>query len=217
MNIIRQPSSDVDTLEGALCHMLQVCDTLPAAAINVFAQKFAILHGQKVSDNFGTNVIMRNLRQQGFVYQTTQHLYSNNPIMRINQKGIDAFWVFMEHMQGVDLQTVYKPAEQGSLAYTKNGKHYVIIRCKGNGAVELGTACQQEVKVNRYNKRHPEFKREDRYFFIFYNKEDIMNAPYLLKSPTLFCTIKYNKQWVPELRFVNPDIWRKRHEEGSST
>ena len=67
MNIIRQPSSDVDTLEGALCHMLQVCDTLPAAAINVFAQKFAILHGQKVSDNFGTNVIMRNLRQQGFV------------------------------------------------------------------------------------------------------------------------------------------------------
>lgn len=87
----------------------------------------------------------------------------------------------------------------------------------GNGAVELGTACQQEVKVNRYNKRHPEFKREDRYFFIFDNREDIMNAPYLLKSPTLFCTIKYNKQWVPELRFVNPDVWRKRNEGGSST
>lgn len=30
------------------------------------------------------------------------------------------------------------------------------------------------------------------------------NAPFLLKTPSLYCCIKYDSQWVPEIFFVDP-------------
>lgn len=61
MEIIRRPSSDVDTLEGAIRHMLSVCNALPGVAINAFTKKYGKMHGHNLPNDFGTNVVMRQL------------------------------------------------------------------------------------------------------------------------------------------------------------
>ena len=58
MNIIHQPCFNVDTMEGAVMHMLAVCDTPPAPAINAFVQKLAILRNRKVPEDYGMNSII---------------------------------------------------------------------------------------------------------------------------------------------------------------
>ena len=204
MEIIRLPSSDVDTLEGAIRHMLSVCNTLPGAAINAFTQKFGKMHGHNLPNDFGTNIVMRQLIRGGWAFRTSEHLYSLNPLLRSNQKGIDAFWVFMEHMQDVDLATVYKP-QFGELCYIKNNRIYSIIRCKGNGEKELAMAAQRELVRERHMRRYPKDKLPDeRFFFIFSSKTAMANAPFFLKTPSLYCCIKYDAQWVPQIFFADP-------------
>lgn len=217
MNIIHQPCFNVDTMEGAVMHMLAVCDTLPAPAINAFVQKLAILRNRKVPEDYGMNSIIRQLKMKGYVYETGSRVFSLDPNANTNQRGIDAFWIFMEHMQGVDLQDVYKPSGFGNIAYTKNDFNYTIVRCRGDGVAELKVVCQKEMIFSQQKRKNPELINRDKYFFVFRSMEQAMNVP-LLPNPnsSLFCTVKYDKQWVPEIRFLRTDVLQKRLQNGGT-
>jgi len=199
--ITRLPSSNVDTLEGALMHMLTVCGPLSDAAINVFAQEFAATRGKRISPTYGTDSLIPRLARSRRIYRTAKHLYSTNPMLRQNQKGLDAFWVFLENMQDVDLGSVYKPRELGQLTYVNNNIVYWICRCPGDGAREMALAAQHELLVQRRNRREPKLAIEERFIFVFSNKEAMRAAPFSLNSPTLLGTIEYRGTLTPTLWF----------------
>lgn len=66
-------------------------------------------------------------------------------------------------------------------------------------------AAQRELARTRHMKNKPKDKLPDeRFFSIFSSKTAMDNAPFLLKTPSLYCCIKYDSQWVPEIFFVDP-------------
>lgn len=66
-------------------------------------------------------------------------------------------------------------------------------------------AAQRELARIRHMKNKPKDKLPDeRFFSIFSSKTAMDNAPFLLKTPSLYCCIKYDSQWVPETFFVDP-------------
>lgn len=66
-------------------------------------------------------------------------------------------------------------------------------------------AAHRELARIRPMKNKPKDKLPDEQFFsIFASKTAIDNAPFLLKTPSLYCCIKYDSQWVPEIFFVDP-------------
>ena len=139
------------------------------------------------------------------VYQTTQHLFTLNPLSYLNEKGLDAFWVFLYTMDGVKLENVMKGPYPAQISYIKSNRIYHIVACKGNGATELGLATQLEIETDRRRRRHPNEKVDERFFFVFSSKEDMENAPFVPKSPSLFVTVEYpDGERTPKLNFVNP-------------
>lgn len=204
MAVIRQPSSNVDRLEGAVEHMLMVCGSLTDAALDEFAQRYAFERGKKLPADFASKNLIPRMKRRRKVYQTGLHRYTINPMLRVDHAGEDAFWVFMEHMQGVDLGTVHKPQSFPQISYIKNNRIYHIVRCEEDGRVELSKATQREIDALHRKKRCPDGFVEERYFFIFSSVEDMKRAPFALKSPTIFGTISYEEGRVPQLYFINP-------------
>lgn len=204
MAVIRQPSSNVDKLEGAVEHMLMVCGSLTDAALDEFSQRYAYERGKKLPGDFASKNLIPRLKRKRKVYQTGFHRYTINPMLRVDHAGEDAFWVFMEHMQGVDLGSVHKPQSFPQISYIKNNRIYHIVRCVEDGRVELSKAIQHEIDALHLKKRCPDGNVEERYFFIFSSIEELKKAPFSLKSPTIFGTITYENSRVPKLYFVNP-------------
>lgn len=66
-------------------------------------------------------------------------------------------------------------------------------------------AAQRELVRERHMRRYPKDKLPDeRFFFIFSSKTAMANAPFFLKTPSLYCCIKYDAQWVPQIFFADP-------------
>jgi hypothetical protein len=81
-----------------------------------------------------------------------------------------------------------------------NAKGYKVYGEKG-----LAMAAQRELARIRHMKNKPKDKLPDeRFFSIFSSKTAMNNAPFFLKTPSLYCCIKYDSQWVPEIFFVDP-------------
>lgn len=201
MAYTRLPTSDMDTLEGAFMHMLTTCGPLSDAAINVFSEVYRDMHGQKYVEDFGTKVLIPKLARAKKIYRTASHLYSVNPMCRQNKDGLDAFWVFLEHMEEAELDSVMKHRNFGELSYVKNNIIYTVFRCRDNGAREMAMVAQRELQVERMNRQNSKYPIQERYIFLFSNEEDMKNAPFCLRSPTLFGTIKYEDSLVPTLWF----------------
>lgn len=201
------PSFNVDTLEGATLHMLSVCGALSDSSINQFTSKYAYLHGKRLPRDYGSTVLLQRLRRDRKVFRTAQHLYSLNPQLRCDWKALDAFWVFLEHMESVDLSSVWQPRScYGQITYIKNNSPYNIIRCEKNGVKELSTIVEREIHLSNVDKRDRYYVTQ-KYIFIFGSEEEMLAAPLIPQGPTLFSIITYSDPALPpHLSFIDPKI-----------
>lgn len=200
------PAFNPDKLEGAIQHMLMICGSLSDAALDVFSVKYALERGKKLPENYASKILIPKMKRAGRIWQTSKHLYSINPVLRHNQKGLDAFWVFLENMADVDLATVMSgPQYPCQLSYIKNKKIYHIVRCEKEGSIELGMAVQLEMAMEARKKNGESSIDTERYFFIFSSEEYMNAAPYTIKTPSLFGVINYKQGSIyPTLSFANP-------------
>lgn len=203
--IIRPPTSNVDKLEGAVEHLFRVCGVLTDVSVDKFVQKYAYLRKKKLPEHYGTETVIPRMRQRRIIYQVGHHRFSLNPCYTKDPKGQAAFWVFLENMDGVDLETLQKPQGPGTLAYIKNNRYYQIICCEGTGERELSMVIQQEIADEQRAKRYRQPIPDERYFFVFASPEDAAAAPFAPKSPTLFAVLSYEpNSRLPSLTFSRP-------------
>lgn len=213
--IIRPPTSNVDKLEGAVEHLFQVCGVLNDVSIDKFVQKYARLRKKRLPEHYGTEVVIPRMKQRRIIYQVGHHRFSLNPCYTKDPKGQAAFWVFFENMDGVDLETLQRSDGLSSMAYVKNGRFYQIICCEGNGKRELAIAAQKEIVAEQQARKLRQPMPDERYFFVFSSIEDAKNAPFSLKSPTMFVVVSYEKGTRhPVLTFLRPDEKQRQNAGG---
>lgn len=205
MATVHPPTFNIDKLEGDVQHFLMICEAFSDDALDAFVQKYAYSKGKKLPANYASTVLLPCMKLERKVYQTTQHLYTLNPLSYLNEKGLDAFWVFLYTMDDVKMENVMKGPYPAQISYIKDDRIYHIVACKGDGATELAMAAQLEIETDRCRRRHPNERVDERFFFVFSNKENMEKAQFLPKSPSLFVTVEYpDGSRTPQLNFINP-------------
>lgn len=199
------PAFNIDRLEGAVQHALMLGRTLSDDALNAFVQKYAFAKGKHLPPDYATTELLPRMKHERKVYQTTKHLYSLSPFAKLDEKALNAFWVFLYSMDGVQMEYVLNGPFPAQISYIKNGRIYHIIVCDGDGRDELGLAAQLEVDTSKKRRKANITPVDERFFFVFTSKENADNAPLVLDAPTLFVTIEYpNGSYIPKLNFIDP-------------
>lgn len=208
MEITYQPTFNTEILEGAVEQMLSVCGVLSDAALNDFCCRFAKQKEKTLPRKYATTYLLPRMVRYRKIYQTADRLFSINPALASNTKGLNAFWVFLEVMENVDIRNVIPgpyPAQMSYISNTQNNRIYHIVHCEGDGSLELGAAALMEMDVMRRTKKH-NTGTEERFIFIFTSEENMRRAPLNLESPCYFCVIKYPNQanGIPDIKFCDP-------------
>ena len=100
------PKWNVDKLEGAVLHCLQVCGPLSGAAINAFCQRYAYERNKKLPEDYGTRSLLPRMLRARKAFRISEKLYALNPLVPFDANArlrLDAFWTFLENMEGVDI------------------------------------------------------------------------------------------------------------------
>lgn len=209
MTTIPLPVFNVDLLEGAVLHMLQVCDNLSDYAINDFCVTYAKCRGKhNMKSNYASTKLLPRLMKEGKVYRTGTHYYSLNPMVRSNRYAQDAFWIFLEFFDSVDIvMNSLKGPHPAQISYVKDKKIYHIIRVEGDGRKEMAFVSQLEIEqMQRMRKHKDKYPVEERYIFVFDTIEDANNCCIRLQSVTLHCVIEYEEgKFKPMLKFFYPE------------
>ena len=169
------PKWNVDKLEGAVLHCLQVCGPLSGAAINAFCQRYAYERNKKLPEDYGTR--------------------SLNPLLPFDANArlrLDAFWTFLENMEGVDIASVIIGPPPAQISYIKNNRIYHIICCKDDGVFEMGMAANLELYMaHMLSSSKSVAQVEERNFIMFKSKELLEGAPYKLHTKSLYGVVEY--------------------------
>lgn len=193
---------DIDTMEGALLHVIAICGGITAAAANDFCVKYGANRGKKIPEHYAENTLLKRLRENGRIYKTKQNIYTLNPITKVKRETLDCFWVFLEHMEGVDLISLSGGGSSAfKLSYMKNNRYYHIIACNGAGEREMAIAANHENEWQNRARPKGTPDIELRYFFVFPTKEAMAKPHILMRSPTMYCTVTYSNSAYPYVTF----------------
>lgn len=193
--VIHRPSFNVDTLEGAILHLLSVCHTIPDIAIACFAEQYAARKGKRLPASYTYDVLLPRLKKEHKIYNPAAHIYSLSPIIYYNENGITSFWVFLHLMKDVDIGNVFCGTPPAQLSYIKNNTVYHIVCCKSDGTEEM----LYEVGAEKHAKM------QKKYFFVFKSEEDINQAKLMINAPALFVLVKEGAPGTPAtVKFYDP-------------
>ena len=203
--IVRRPSFDVDTLEGAVLYFLSICHALSDVSLDYFVARYAYCRGKSLPNNYATTVLLPRLKRQHKIFQTTKHSFSLNPMVYYDENGLNSFWVFAHAMNDVDLKNVFVGEYPTQISYLKNGAMYNIICCKSDGSDEM--FYEAGVLQSRAKTKIPK-----KYFFVFNDLDEMAKAKPILKAPTLFVSVTSDGPNNPPIvQFVNP---KEKKQEG---
>lgn len=197
------PKFNIDKLEGAVMHFLQVCGPLSGAAINAFSQHYAYERNKRLPDNYGTQSLLPRMLRGRKAFRLPNNLYSLTPFAPFDESArqrLDAFWTFLENMEGVDIATVIPGPMPAQISYLKNNKIYHIICCKDDGKAEMMLAMSIEEMMRQRMKTISE---DERFIIMYKNKWYLENAIPCLHAKTLLGTVEYpNESDTPSISFA---------------
>lgn len=193
-------------IEQAVEKFLMICGALSPVVLDEFVSHIAYRSGKALSLNLFTNCIVETMVANRLLHRLGDGRYTLNTGDKYDWKGEDALWVFMEHMDGVDLSNVMKGPFPAQMTYFKNGRIYHIIRCDKEGSLELGLAREIEKETeNRRRLDNGPVLVEERYFFVFSSADYLKAAPKVTVSPSVNVLLQIESRSKPPLiKFQTP-------------
>ena len=70
-----QASFNIETLEGAIRHMLQVCGCLSVESLDRFAENFAYERGKKLKENYAAKTVLPRMVRNRKIYSLVGNKY----------------------------------------------------------------------------------------------------------------------------------------------
>lgn len=191
-------------IEQAVEKIVMICGALSAVVLDEFVSHIAYHTGKAVPQNLFSNYIANDMLAHRTLHRIADGRYTLNPGDKYDWKGEDALWVFMEHMEGVNLSDVMKGPYPAQMTYFKNERIYHIIRCEKEGGMELGMA--REIEKETENRRSGDAEStviEERFFFIFSDPSYLNAAPKVTMSPSVNVLVQIaNRREPPLIKFA---------------
>lgn len=204
---ISQAGFNVDKLEGAVMHLIQICGCLSDASISAFAVRYALGKGKKLHSNYAPTKLLPRMVSQRKIYKVGATSYSINPIVRSNPKAQDAFWVCLESLSEIEIDSAMRGPFPAQISYIKNNAIYHIIRVEKEGHTEMALSTQLEIETMQRRRRNQSSGKpvEEKFIFVFTSMQYALDSQFQLKSPCLFAVIEYQAGAVlPRITYHDP-------------
>lgn len=174
-------------------HAFATCTTLSSSALAWLSRIVKSKGGYPIPKEYITKHIVPELIERKIIYESSPKVYTvYGKKESKDMHELDAFWVFLQHIDGVVPQSFMRGPRPASITYVKNNRIYHIVRCNGDGIAELGMAVQLEIEMNQHKRTNVEGSVEERFIFIFDEEIYARNAPLKLNSLTLFAVVDYD-------------------------
>ncbi len=207
---------NIATLEGAILHILQIFGCLSVESLDKFARIYALQRGKVFkSKNDVSKWLLPMMRRKRCIWQLGgDRFYTINPILKPDRLKQDAFWVFLEFMEDIPLQSVGQGPTPAQLSYFRRERDYHIIAVRDNGERELKQALSYEAMIQNARKsfdtKSGDSKKvqypEERFIVLFRSEDLMRNAAYNLNSKTMYGVVTYPQgSNIPNIKFYSPD------------
>lgn len=211
-----QVGYNIDTLEGAIMHILQIFGCLSVESLDRFARIYAAKRGKTLKSNTDISKwLLPQMRKSKKIFQLGgERYYTISPQIKPSRSTQDAFWVFLEYAEEVELQTVGQGPDPAQVTFFRNGRDYHIIAVKDNGERELRKALIYEENMANMRRAysakdgaaHQKKYPEERFIVLFRTDEDMLGAAYNLHGRTMYCVVSYPEgKNQPEIRCYEPE------------
>lgn len=195
--------ADQERAKSFVVNLFSVCTTLSIDAIKALAKRIRKDKIFVLPKNYIRGQLLPALLNAGIVYESSPRFYTIVGRVEAKKKhGLDAFWVFLNHIDGAELLSIMSGPRPASMTFIRKNRIYHIIRCTDNGAIELGLASQLEIQTNQRRNPNASPVVDERYFIIFDDMAAIKNAPFRLSAPTMFVMLDYSNGKAPKLKYV---------------
>lgn len=201
ISIFSHVTYNIGQLEEAILFILQICGgCLSTKSLDRFARIYAFQRNKTLKEKQSVSRwLLPKMRGKGELWQIGKYrYYTINPIAKPEQSMQNAFWVFLEFMKDVDLQTVGSGPRPAQISFFRNGRSYHIIAVKGDGSIELMQAAQYERAMKDSRKQGKHNYPEERYIVLFTSEENMRKASVRLEGKTMYGVVQYPDKLDPD-------------------
>lgn len=176
-----------------IIQMLQVFGPLSLVSLYKRCNQIAEENGLTLGYSYFSEFLIQELIKKRYI--SLKGEIAAGYIERGSQRSMqDAFWVFLEFMNGMDMETIeYGPAP-AKVSFVRNNNIYYIIRCDGDGS-----GMQIEIKklidgLKEFHNPDAAVAVSEKFIFI-YSSQSLMKASPLstaaLRVPILNVVVEY--------------------------
>ena len=103
----------------------------------------------------------------------------------------DAFWVFLEFVEGMDMESVIDGPEPAQVSFQRNNALYHIVRCDSDGSLDYGQIKSLVAEMHEYQNPYAAEQIPDRFILVYSSRDLMLRSPIVLDVPTLKAVVEY--------------------------
>lgn len=103
----------------------------------------------------------------------------------------DAFWVFLEFVEGMDMESVIDGPEPAQVSFQRNNALYHIVRCDSDGSLDYGPIKALAAEMREYQNPYAAEQIPDRFILVYSSRDLMLKSPIVLDVPTLKAVVEY--------------------------
>lgn len=187
----------LDEISQQIARMLMIFGPLSYVSLDNFTRRLCERRNWPCPDNLFMDRVRPHILKSRLASEMRGSKLANRAPTSKGSYGQDAFWLFLEHCAEADLETVMEGPYPAQVTYMRNGNIYHILRCKGNGGIEIGLIAENEQTFVRMKKGNPEKSPVEKFLLLFSDMEDLLASANLICGPVIKGTITYESQSDP--------------------
>ena len=103
----------------------------------------------------------------------------------------DAFWVFLEFVEGMDMESVIDGPAPAQVSFQRNNALYHIVRCDSDGSLDYGPIKSLVAEMREYQNPYAAEQIPDRFILVYSSRDLMLRSPIVLDVPTLKAVVEY--------------------------
>lgn len=103
----------------------------------------------------------------------------------------DAFWIFLEFVEGMDMESVIDGPDPAQVSFQRNNALYHIVRCDSDGSLDYGPIKSLVAEMREYQNPYAAEQIPDRFILVYSSRDLMLRSPIVLDVPTLKAVVEY--------------------------
>ena len=174
-----------DELTYEVLRMLQVFGPLSIPSLYKRCSQICKQNELMISEEYFREFLLSEMEKRRYITITG---YVDRGKHRFMQ---DAFWVFLEFVEGMDMESVIDGPDPAQVSFQRNNALYHIVRCDSDGSLDYGPIKSLVAEMREYQNPYAAEQIPDRVILVYSSRDLMLRSPIVLDVPTLKAVVEY--------------------------